>query len=139
VLLRDALRNSKKVAVCKFILRTKENLAILKADGDALILVQIRFQSEIRERDNLNLPGTEAMNEKELDLALSLVDQLTEPYKPEQYRDTFTDELKQIIEQKAKGIDITASVSARPEPTDDSDLLKILQASIAKSKANVDA
>lgn len=138
-LLREALKKSKKVAVCKFILRTKENLAILKPDGDELILNQIRFQSEIRERDNLNLPGADAMNEKELDLALNLVDQLTETFKPDQYRDTFTDEIKQIIQQKAQGIDITAALAAKPEPTDDSDLLKILQASIEKSKTKVDA
>lgn len=138
-LLREALKKSKKVAVCKFILRTKENLAILKPDGDELILNQIRFQSEIRERDNLNLPGADAMNEKEMDLALNLVDQLTEPFKPDQYRDTFTDEIKQIIQQKAQGIDITAALAAKPEPTDDSDLLKILQASIEKSKTKVEA
>lgn len=139
VLLREALKKSKKVAVCKFILRTKENLAILKPEGDALILNQIRFQSELREGEHLNLPGADAMNEKELDLALSLVEQLSEPFKPEQYRDTFTEEIKQIIEQKAQGIDITAAVAKAPEPTDDSDLLKILQASIEKSKTKVDA
>lgn len=138
-LLREALKKSKKVAVCKFILRTKENLAILKPEGDELILNQIRFQSEIRERDNLNLPSTGTMNEKELDLALSLVNQLTEEFKPDQYRDTFTDEIKQIIQQKSQGIDITAALAAKPEPTDDSDLLKILQASIEKSKTKVEA
>ena len=138
VLLREALKKSKKVAVCKFILRTKENLAILKPEGDALILNQIRFTSEVREREHLNLPGADAMNDKELDLALSLVDQLSEPFKPEQYRDTFTEEIKQIIEQKAQGIDVTAELARAPEPTDDSDLLKILQASIEKSKAKVD-
>jgi len=115
VLLREALKKSKKVAVCKFILRTKENLAILKPEGDALILNQIRFTSEVREREHLNLPGADAMNDKELDLALSLVDQLSEPFKPEQYRDTFTEEIKQIIEQKAQGIDVTAELArARP-------------------------
>jgi DNA end-binding protein Ku len=138
-LLREALKKSKKVAVCKFILRTKENLAILKPEGDALILNQIRFQSEVREREHLNLPSADALNEKEMDLALSLVGQLSEPFMPEQYRDTFTEEIKQIIEQKAQGIDITAALQDRPEPTDDSDLLKILQASIEKSKAKVDA
>lgn len=139
VLLREALKKAKKVAVCKFILRTKENLAILKPEGDALILNQIRFTSEVREREHLNLPGVDAMNEKELDLALSLVDQLTEPFKPEQYQDTFTEEIKHIIDQKAQGIDITAALAAIPEPTDDTDLLKILQASIEKSKTKVDA
>lgn len=139
ILLREALKKSKKVAVCKFILRTKENLAILKPEGDALILNQIRFQSEIRERSHLDLPAADTMKESELDLALSLVEQLSEPFNPEQYRDTFTDEIKQIIEQKAQGIDIEA-IQAQPEATDDSDLLKILQASIESSKkAKVDA
>lgn len=138
ILLREALKKSKKVAVAKFILRTKENLAILKPVGDALVLNQIRFQSELREPEALNLPSAESMNEKELELALSLVDQLTEPFNPEQYRDTFTDEIKQIIEQKAKGVDITAA-APKPERTDDSDLLSALRASIEKSKTQVEA
>lgn len=139
ILLREALKKSKKVAVCKFILRTKENLAILKPDGDALILNQIRFQAQLREREHLNLPSAEAMNEKELELALSLVDQLTEHFNPEQFKDTFTDEIKQIIEQKSKGIDVTAQLAKAPERTDDSDLLSSLRASIEKSKSKVDA
>jgi len=139
ILLREALKKSEKVAVCKFILRTKENLAILKPEGDALVLNQIRFQSELREPENLGLPSAESMNEKELDLALSLVDQLTEPFKPEQFKDTFTAELKHIIEQKAKGIDVTSILAKKPEATDDSDLLASLKASIEKSKTKVDA
>jgi DNA end-binding protein Ku len=139
VLLREALKKTKKVAICKFILRTKENLAILKPEGDALILNQIRFQSEIREQEHLNLPSTDAMNEKELELATSLVDQLTTSFDPEQYKDTFTDEIKQIIEQKSQGIDITTQLQQQPEATDDSDLLASLRASIEKSKVKADA
>ncbi|MGH2582254.1 MAG: Ku protein [Anaerolineales bacterium] len=139
VLLREALKKSKKVAVAKFILRTKENLAILKPAGDALILNQIRFQSELREPENLNLPTSEEMNEKELDLALNLVDQLSEPFEPEKFHDTFIEELKQIIEQKAQGIDITAMAEAQPKSTDDSNLLEALRASIEKSKTQVEA
>lgn len=139
-LLREALKKSKKVAVCKFILRTKENLAILKPQGDVLVLNQLRFQSELREPDNLDLPKADSMNEKELDLALSLVDQLTEPFKPDQFKDTFTAELQNIIEQKAKGIDFSAMASQQaPENTSDNDLLASLKASIEKSKAKVDA
>ena len=139
VLLREALKKSKKVAVAKFILRTKENLAILKPVGDALVLNQIRFQSEIREAENLNLPSSEEMNEKELDLALSLVEQLSEPFEPEKFHDTFTVELKQIIEQKAQGIDVTAIAATQPQTTDDSNLLEALRASIEKSKTQVEA
>ncbi len=139
VLLREALKKSKKVAVAKFVLRTKENLAILKPEGDALILDQIRFQSELREPDNLSLPGKDAMSDKELDLALSLVNQLTETFNPAQYKDTFTAELKDIIEQKAKGIDITAMLAKQPEATNEADLLASLKASLEASKTKVNA
>jgi DNA end-binding protein Ku len=133
VLLREALKETKKVAIAKFVLRTKENLAILKPEGDALILEQIRFQSEIRERDPLQLPGAEDMKKPELDLAVSLVNQLTEKFNAENFKDTFTDEMKNIIEQKAKGIDITAEL-AKIEAPADADLLETLRASLEKAK-----
>jgi DNA end-binding protein Ku len=133
VLLREALKETKKVAVCKFVLRTKENLAILKPEGDALVLEQIRFQSEIREREHLKLPGAEDMKKQELDLAVSLVNQLTQQFDPEVFKDTFTDEMKNIIEQKAKGIDITAEL-AKIEAPADADLLETLRASLEKTK-----
>ncbi len=137
-LLREALKQSKKVAVAKFILRTKENLAILKPEGDALILNQIRYQSEVREADGLNLPGAGEVKESELDLALNLVNQLTLPFEPEKYQDTFTAEIKRIIEQKAQGM-TPEVVGAAPEQTKDDDLLASLRASIEASKARVDA
>jgi len=133
VLLREALKETKKVAVCKFVLRTKENLAILKPEGDALILEQIRFQSELREREHLKLPGAEDMKKPELDLAVSLVNQLTDKFKPDDFKDTFTDEIKKIIEQKAQGIDVTAELAKLEAPAD-SDLLETLRASLEKSK-----
>ncbi|MBX3046275.1 MAG: Ku protein [Anaerolineales bacterium] len=137
-LLREALQRSKKVAVAKFILRTKENLAILKPEGDALILNQIRYQSEVRESEGLNLPSAEEVKENELDLALNLVNQLTQPFEPEKYHDTFTAEIKRIIEQKAQGM-TPEVVGAAPEQTKDDDLLASLRASIEASKARVDA
>lgn len=133
VLLREALKETKKVAVCKFVLRTKENLAVLKPEGDTLILEQIRFQSEIREREHLKLPGAEDMKKQELDLAVSLVNQLTADFKPAEFKDTFTDEIKKIIEQKAKGIDITAELAKLEAPAD-TDLLETLRASLEKAK-----
>jgi len=137
-LLREALKQSKKIAVAKFILRTKENLAIIKPEGDVLILNQIRYQSEVRESEGLNLPGADEVKENELDLALSLVNQLSQPFKPEQYQDTFTAEIKRIIEQKAQGLTPDV-VGAAPEQTKDDDLLASLRASIEASKARVDA
>lgn len=133
VLLLEALKRSKKVAVARFVMRTKEHLAILKAKDDLLILQEIRFPSEMRDPSGLKIPEAEKTSAKELDLALSLIDQLTEPFDPEQFKDTFVDELKEIIEEKAKG------ERPRPAPkkvraTQEDDLLESLRASLERSK-----
>jgi len=73
------------------------------------------------------------MKKPELDLAVSLVNQLTDKFKPEEFKDTFSDEIKQIIEQKAKGLDITAELAKLEAPAD-SDLLETLRASLEKAK-----
>jgi len=103
-LLREALNLSHRVAVARFVLRSRERLAVIKPVGRALILNQMRFPAELREPQQLNLPEAEATNSKEIDMALKLIDQLTGPFIPEDYRDTYTEALEEMIEAKIKGI-----------------------------------
>ncbi len=101
-LLREALKRSEKVGIARFVLRTRERMAILKAEESLIVLEQMRFKDEIRAAEGLNLPK-EKTAEKEVDMAIKLIDQLTEPFRPEEFHDTYTDELKKVIEAKAKG------------------------------------
>ncbi|MGQ0644991.1 MAG: non-homologous end joining protein Ku [Elusimicrobiota bacterium] len=134
-LLREALRRSGKAGVAKFVLRNREHLAVLKPEDDVLVLNTLRFQSEIRAPD-LNLPARAPAKGKELDMALKLIEQLTEPFRPEDYRDTYTDKLKKIIEEKSKGR-TPAAKGEEPAPTRVPDLMAALRASLEREKEKV--
>lgn len=101
-LLREALKRSEKVGVVKFVIRTREHLGILKAEDNVIFLNQMRFDWEIKKQKELNLPKSEEITLKELDTALRLVDSLTIPFRPELYEDTYTDDLLNLIEEKAQ-------------------------------------
>ncbi len=102
-LLREALKKTDKVAVARYILRTRERMCLLRAEGDMIVLLQMRWASEVRNPEGLELPPANEVQKKELDMAVRLVDQLTETFDPNEYHDTYTEALKQFIEDKAAG------------------------------------
>jgi DNA end-binding protein Ku len=128
-LLREALYRSGKVGVARFVLRTREHMGILKAEGDVIVLDQIRFASEIRKPAGLALPKNEAITDNEIDLALRLIDQLSQPFHPEKFKDTYTEELKSMIENKARG-KIRHVHAEKQAPTKVPDLLARLKESL---------
>jgi DNA end-binding protein Ku len=133
VLLREALKKSDKVGIAKYVLRKKERLGAIKPFGKALILNQLRFSSELRKLEGLNLPESAETKSREIDMALSLIDQLTENFKPEEYKDTYQEELMKVIEARALGKKVRQKESA-PEPTEVEDLVSALKASLEKEK-----
>lgn len=103
VLLREALFKSKKVGLGRFVFHTREHLAVIRPYGPILILEQLRYASEIRDASELNIPKKVDASQKEIAMALKLIEQLTTHFKPQSYHDTYTEELKKIIDDKAKG------------------------------------
>lgn len=136
-LLHAALKKSKKVAICKFVLRTKEYLGALRAEGNAIVLMQMRFDEELKDPDDLALPTEEEVSSKELDVAMQLVESLTEPFEPKRYKDTWRRELEEIIEAKAHGKRPHAKTTA-PRATPVPNLMAALRASL-KKRANAHA
>ncbi|MDD3521209.1 MAG: Ku protein [Actinomycetota bacterium] len=139
-LLREALKKTGKAGIAKFVLHNLEHLGVLMVDEDILILNQIRFSTEIRTHENIQIPLPENMNEKELDTAIMLIDQLTMPFNSNDFLDTYSEEIKKAIEEKAK----TGKFSVKPdEPTPKPgkvlDLMEKLKLSLeeAKKKKNV--
>ncbi|MCL4377677.1 MAG: Ku protein [Actinobacteria bacterium] len=109
-LLREALKRTKKVGVAKYVLHNLEHLGVLKVENEILVLNQIRFDSEIRKPADLKIPAGENMSDKEIDTAIMLIDQLSAPFKPEDFKDTYTEEIKKAIEEKIKTGKITEKV-----------------------------
>jgi len=131
-LLRDALKKTKKLGVATFVMRQKEHLSLIGVYKNALVLHVIRFEEEIRDPKELKLSTTK-VSKKEVDMAVSLIENYTETFKLSKYKDVYNDQLMKIIENKASGkkpkiekIDTT--------PTDAKDLMAQLKASLEKKK-----
>jgi DNA end-binding protein Ku len=133
VLLREALLKSNKVGVGTFVMRSKENLVVIKPLEKALILNQIRFHQEVRAMDDLELPEKTDIKSKEIDLAVQLIEQYSKPFDITEYKDTYNDELMKLIEAKAKG---KAPKVKKMEvaPTKTQDLMAQLKASLQQSR-----
>lgn len=102
-LLREALKKTKKCGVAKFVLRNKESLAILKPMEDVIVLNKIRYQEEIRPVSALTVPTKEDIKGKELEMAVTLIKQLSEHFDISAFKDNFSHALLKVIEAKAKG------------------------------------
>jgi len=129
-LLRMALAKSGKLALAKFVMHEHEHIAALKPLGRMLVLNQMRYPSDLREPGELHLPTDNDLSQKEIDMALKLVKQETRPFIAEDLRDTYTDELEELIKQKAKGKK-PHKTSAQKEPAASAkDLMSALKASL---------
>jgi DNA end-binding protein Ku len=133
-LLKEALKKSKKAGIGRFVLRTKEYLVMIKPENGIMALNTLRFPSEIKDMKKLEIPKEE-VSQEEVNMAIQLVEQLSGKFEPEKFQDTYTEELKKIIEAKAKGK--TVKVSAyKPEETHVEDLMAKLKESLKYTKEN---
>lgn len=102
LLLKEALKKSGKVAVATFSMRSHIHIGVIKIYEEALILNQIRYKSELGKTKELDLPIKEKVETKEINLAIKLIDQLTEKFKPETFIDSYAKDLQNIINLKLK-------------------------------------
>src|SRR5450631_763390 len=103
VLLREALKKSGKVGLGNYIMRTKEALCVLKPMENAILLQQIRFAEEIRNINDLDIPGKSTIKTGEMQMAMAHIEQLTGKFDISKYKDTYSDQLLKLIRAKAKG------------------------------------
>lgn len=130
-LLREALRKSNKVGVATVVIQTKQHLAVLIPCGRALILNLLRWGGEIRSFEALNLPplGTEAagIKDAEMAMAVQLIDDMTQTWNADGFRNSFADEIHKLVEQKATAGEIAevAKVDSSPAPAAGADVLDL--------------
>ena len=136
-LLRDALKQSGKVGLATFVLRSREGLVVIKPYGKVIVLNRIRFEEEIRDTKSIATPPAIKAKSPELNMAKKLIDQLTTKFDISKYKDTYTDKLLKIIRAKAK-----SKGKAKPKVqsklkvvhTKTNDLMETLKASLSKRK-----
>lgn len=106
VLLRETLRRANKIGIAQVVIRTKQHIAALLPMNNAIVLDLLRYQNEIRSLDDLDLPNakskTATVSDKEVKMALSLLEDMTEAWRPEQYHDTYYDDVMALVEKKVR-------------------------------------
>jgi DNA end-binding protein Ku len=130
-LLRDAMARSGRAAIASFVMRSKEYLAAVRADGDLLVLETLFFADEVRDphKEIDNLPGRMRASREELRMAGQLIEAMSGPWRPSDYRDTYTDRVNELIDAKAHDTVVTPSDEA-PEATNVVGLTDALRASL---------
>lgn len=129
-LLHAALEDTDKLALVKFVLHERAHLGILKPVGRALVLNQMRFPTDLREATDLHFPSAKDVQKDELKMAVKLIDQQTGHFVAEDYHDTYTEELEELIKAKTKGKKISVKEGKKPEQTSAKDLMSALKASL---------
>ena len=135
-LLREAIRKTGLAGIAQYAMRDKGHIGAVMVSGNALVLIQLRYRNEIRRADTLDFAAGAKYSDRELDVAVTLVKELSEPFDPSKYKDTYTDELMQLIKDKARGKKIAVRGEAPKVQTEElSDIMKMLRRSLEKERA----
>ena len=146
-LLRESMLSAGVIGIARVVMHTKEHLAALVPSGPALILNTIRWASEVRSPAELKLPAPGmggSLKPTELKMAAQLIGDMTAPWKPETYTDTFTAAVEALVQARrdaGKTSQVTPLEDA-PEQVSSShvvDLTDLLAQSLAKRKPSTDA
>lgn len=136
-LLRKALSEENRVGIAKVSFRDKEHLAALRFKDDVFVLETMYWPDEIRAAEFDTVKADEQVRAQEVEMAKSLIDNLTEPWNPEAYRDEYRDALLEIVEKKVAGEEIEVVPEAAPAKV--VDLMEALKASVAAAKKKTPA
>ncbi|MDB5206089.1 MAG: Ku protein [Flavisolibacter sp.] len=131
-LLLKGLDETKTVALAEFMLRNRAHICTLKNHEGILLLTQLRYNEEVREVPEVATKA-ERISPKEIQLATKLINQLTEPFDPAKFKDTYITELKKVIKAKAAGKSIHIA-EPRQLPATVKDLMEVLKQSLETKK-----
>jgi DNA end-binding protein Ku len=145
-LLREALAQSNKLAIATFVLRSRQHVAALMPVDEVMVLDTLRYQAEIQAHPDIAAAAAkkDVANSRELSMALKLIDEMSEPWKPAAFTDTYRDDLRKRIEQKVKAGQTHALTEPEAEVTEQRatgggkvvDLMSLLQRSLEQKSGS---
>ena len=132
-LLREAIRQSGRVGIAKFILREAQHLAAVEVIEEAIVLTVMRFADELVDEKQFEFPATDGIRKSELDMAKVLVDNLAADWDPSKYTDEYRQNLLKIIQGKVKGKDVELEAVEEPRQAEVVDLMERLRRSLEQA------
>lgn len=136
-LLVKAMEEEQKVGVARFVLRTKQYLAAMRAKDGVLLISTMVYPDEIQPTDAIEeLDGLEdlSVSDRELTMARQLIESLSTSFSPDQYSDTYRQQVLDLIERKAAGEDVTSGPQEQREPAPVGDLVAALEKSVQAAR-----
>ena len=143
VLLRDTLASTGKVGVARVVIRTREYLCAVIPEGDALVLMMLRYPQELVDPEEYKLPGGKAadyrITAKEREMAETLIGSMSATWKPDDYQDEFRKRLETIIKKRIKARGATTKIVEEETEHEDAatnvvDFMSLLQKSLDSKK-----
>ncbi|UQS22017.1 Ku protein [Amycolatopsis thermalba] len=135
-LLLQAMAETNKAGIARFVMRGKEYMAAVRAGDGVLVLDTLLFAEDVRDpaKELKKLPEKAAPRGRELEMAIALVDSMADEWRPEAYHDQYTERVLKLIDDKKAGR--TVSVEEEPsEPTKVVDLFEALSRSVERRKS----
>ena len=134
-LLRDVLAETKKAGIAKVVIRTRQHLAAVKVQQQALVLEIMHFVDELVDVQELSIPVSKAgTKSREINMAKALVEQMTEKWEPTRYTDDYSSALMSLIKDKiAHGDKATTAPRKLPKETKVIDLAAVLKESLSQA------
>jgi len=137
-LLLEAMRQSGRIGIAKISIRSKSSLAAIRVIDDCLAMETIFYPDEIRSVEQVpGLPDAVTVNDRELQMARMLIEQLSTPFDPAKYTDDYRSRLLDLIQHKIAGEDV--KVAPEQQRTHVLDLMAALQASLESVRVSPDA
>lgn len=141
-LLRETLKKEKKAGVAYVVIATRQHLGALMPVGNMLMLYTLRWASELRDAKDIDVPSAglkgAGVRDNELKMASQLVKDMTEAWKPDQYKDQFHDDIMALVKKKVaagKTEEILEPAKAKDaEPSNVVDLTELLKKSLGAAK-----
>jgi DNA end-binding protein Ku len=134
-LLREALKKMEMVGIAKVVLKTRQHLASIKPEQNALVLELMHFAEELASPSVLQIPGNSEVSSRELQMASELVERLSNTWEPAKYHDDYQHALLDLIQKKIEsgGRTPAGKPASRRAPTKVIDLVSVLQQSLEKA------
>jgi DNA end-binding protein Ku len=132
-LLREAMRTTKLVGIATIVLRDAQHLAALEVVGDAIVLTQMRYPEELVDASIYAFPAAKDLRKPELEMARTLVGNLADRWKPQQYTDQYRENLMRIIRARLKGKQPKLVEEVEPRQAEVVDLMERLRRSLEAS------
>lgn len=126
-----ALKESGHSAIAKVSMHGREHVVLIRATGDVPMLHTLYYPNELHSANKLSVPAKAASTRQELDLAMELIHKLAAPFHPEEFHDSYRENVEKLIEQKSKGEAITTRAKPRRAPV--IDLMEALRKSLKHS------